>query len=232
MNLIQKIENLIFPEICLLCGEPLDKKEFHGVCDICFSKFQTPMEPLCPLCGGENDTFLDVCKECIRHDRGWKKAYTIFKYKKGARKAIQQYKYSAQTQWLPFFVKSFFTRYPNFQKDIDVIVPIPLHWLKKLLRGFNQSELFCKIISRKAKIPCKNLLKRVKFTRKQASLSADERQKNVKKAFASKKQHIIIGKRILLVDDVFTTGATLQQATEILINAGAESVSVLTLARD
>ncbi len=113
----------------------------------------------------------------------------------------------------------------------DMIVPVPLHWLNYLVRGYNQSRLFSSFISKSAGIPLVNALKRVKWTKRQAKLDKNERRKNILKAFSVIDSEICRNKSILLVDDVITTGATLKTASKALLEAGAREINILTLAR-
>jgi len=108
---------------------------------------------------------------------------------------------------------------------------MPLHWRKRWQRGFNQSELLAREIGRRSNVPVKNELRRVRFTSAQAGLTNAKRRLNVSGAFRSKKKHSLAGKRVLLVDDVMTTGASAASCARALKLAGAGQVTVLTLAR-
>jgi ComF family protein len=113
----------------------------------------------------------------------------------------------------------------------DFIVPVPLHWQRRWRRGFNQAELLAQEISKHRRIPILNALRRVKSTPNQAGLTSAGRRKNIAGAFQSRKGIDLTGKRILLIDDVFTTGATASACGRALKKAGAGNVSLLTLAR-
>lgn len=113
----------------------------------------------------------------------------------------------------------------------DLVVPVPLHWRRRLWRGFNQSELLARPLARRLGIEVRNVLRRTRHTATQASLIPSERRINVSGAFALKDPAAVRGKRILLVDDVLTTGATVGAASRVLRAGGARHVAVLTLAR-
>jgi ComF family protein len=113
----------------------------------------------------------------------------------------------------------------------DAVVPVPLHWRKKWSRGFNQSELLARHMAGRRKLPLLNALRRRKTTAAQAGLSSAGRRRNVAGAFVARKAANVSGKRILLIDDVMTTGATASACATALKRAGAKSVSLLTLAR-
>lgn len=113
--------------------------------------------------------------------------------------------------------------------NADMIIPVPLHSLKKAERGYNQSELICKGISKVLSIPTKsNVLKRSRYTLSQTTMTLEERKENVHKAFVMKKN--VTGKRIIIVDDVLTTGATITECGRVLKENGAEEVYALSVA--
>jgi ComF family protein len=116
--------------------------------------------------------------------------------------------------------------------DLDLVVPVPLHPRRLRERGFNQSLLLARQVSKRQSIPLDfTSLQRVRQTAPQTRLSGPERRKNVRGAFRVTAPESVAGRRVLLVDDVFTTGATIQECTESLLEAGAKEVCVLTLAR-
>ncbi len=116
-------------------------------------------------------------------------------------------------------------------ESFDLLVPIPLHWWKRLQRGFNQSELLAKELERHTALPVFRDLRRVKATATQAGLTSSGRRKNMSGAFGVRHPEQLQDKRVLLIDDVFTTGATAASAAAVLRRAGASHVSVLALAR-
>lgn len=115
--------------------------------------------------------------------------------------------------------------------QFDLIVPTPLHWRKRLTRGFNQADLLARELSRSTGIPVVKALRKARATIAQSTLTGPERRRNVKGAFRVKNAAELFQKRILLVDDVYTTGATANACAKVLKDAGAQSVAVLTLAR-
>ena len=119
---------------------------------------------------------------------------------------------------------------PRTEK-FDVLVPVPLHWWKRWRRGFNQSELLCREISRRTNLPVRNCIRRVKNTGAQAGLTNARRRTNVARAFRAKGRRPLEGMRVLLVDDVMTTGATAAACARALKEAGARHVALLTVAR-
>ena len=117
------------------------------------------------------------------------------------------------------------------EQRFDVIVPMPLHWRKRLQRGFNQAELLGRQVSNRTGIPLVNALKRRKRTDPQAGLTRAQRRTNVAGAFEVRRPADVQGRHVLLIDDVLTTGATASACSAVLKRAGASRVTVLTLAR-
>ena len=120
--------------------------------------------------------------------------------------------------------------HPDFA-NIDMLVPVPLHYTRLMRRSYNQAELLAIMLGKHLNKPCCKVLKRIRPTIRQATLSREERLKNLRGAFAAKYPEKIAGKKILLVDDVLTTGSTLHACAEILLKNGAEYVTVFTAAR-
>jgi ComF family protein len=157
-------------------------------------------------------------------------AYGYASYEGRVRELIHLFKYSALRplgkplgRWL---VRAFprETRY-------DALVPVPLHWWKRFRRGFNQSEDLAREVSRHTGVPVLAGLKRRKRTQTQAGLSQSARRRNVVTAFAANPRVVLAGKRLLIIDDVFTSGATANACATALKKAGASRVDILTLAR-
>lgn len=117
------------------------------------------------------------------------------------------------------------------EEQFDVIVPMPLHWRKRLQRGFNQAELLAKVVSRRSGVGITNALRRRKQTDPQAGLTRSQRRTNVAGAFEVSRREQVEGRHVLLIDDVLTTGATAGACAAALKRAGARRVTLLTLAR-
>lgn len=170
------------------------------------------------------------CALCRRGVRGFDAAYSFGFYEGELRALIHLFKYGrVQTLRKPLgrLLALALPREQNF----DAIVPMPLHWRKRWQRRFNQAELLAQEISRRTHTPVKNALRRIRFTATQAGLTNAKRRQNVSGAFRPKRAGSLDGQRVLLVDDVMTTGATAAACARALKVAGASQVVLLTLAR-
>ncbi len=234
----------------ILGGVENEETFFHMLmrpflCPVCSGKFSPVEAPVCLKCGvmfksraGEDH----VCGECLLFPMQYRIARASGVYDGIFRELVHQFKYKDKTVLSkPFaflLLKTFLTYWER--QEIDLIVPVPLHKKRFRKRGFNQAFLLIRdwvamTNTMKAEIPHMvvdvEVLKRRKKTEPQIGLGRHERQKNLKDAFHIKEPEKIVGKRILLVDDVLTTGITANECSKALLNKGALQVDVLTLAR-
>jgi ComF family protein len=215
---------------CLNCGNKVAEK--YGFCHHCFKDLPFILKPQCPGCGAENDGIFELCSKCLKEEkRHWTIGISLMRMEGTAQKLIHHLKYSDDTALARAMGKIAADKIADSLIHPDCIVPIPLHWRRRLKRGYNQTNLIAQIISKQLDIPLVKLLKRVKATPRQAQLDRKQRLKNLDGAFAvTGKKHC--GKlKILLIDDVMTTGTTLNAAAETLISAGADEVNVLAILR-
>jgi ComF family protein len=162
--------------------------------------------------------------------RGFDAAYSFGFYEGELRELVHLFKYGRVQTLAKPLGRLLALALPR-EESFDVIVPMPLHWRKRWQRGFNQSALLAHEMSRRTHIPVKNALRRVRFTATQAGLTNAKRRQNVSGAFRAKRERALDGQRVLLVDDVMTTGATAASCARALKIAGARQVTLLTLAR-
>jgi len=199
---------------CLHAPEPLSAEFF---CVSCRTPFQNAF-PLDPQ---------GRCAICRSGLRGFDAAYSFAAYEGVMRQLIHLYKY-ARIKTLAGPLADLLARAMPLDESFDAIVPVPLHWFRKWRRGFNQAELLARSLSKRTGIPLAHALKRRKSTRTQAGLSNRARRENVTRAFHAR---AVEGKRLLLIDDVMTTGSTGAACALALKRAGAARVALLTVAR-
>ncbi|HET9321140.1 MAG TPA: ComF family protein [Bryobacteraceae bacterium] len=170
------------------------------------------------------------CRLCRAGARGFDAAYCFGSYEGVLRQLIHLFKYGRMKPLSKTLAALLASALPP-DRQFDVVVPMPLHWRRQWQRGFNQSELLARATARRCGIPMKNAVRRTRATATQAGLSNARRRENVEGAFQVKKRGTVEGRRILLIDDVMTTGATARACALVLKGAGAKAVTLLALAR-
>jgi ComF family protein len=170
------------------------------------------------------------CSLCRLGLTGFDKVYTFGSYEDTLRELIHLFKYG-RIRPLARVLGELTARAIPREHRFDLIVPMPLHWRKRWSRGYNQSELLAKEVARRWGVPVKNIVRRVKATAPQAGLSNSKRRLNVRAAFRMRKGSNIKGLRVLLIDDVVTTGSTASACASVLKRAGAGHVAVAAVAR-
>ena len=228
--------NLIFPKSCLVCNIKLINTPEILLCNPCLEKIQLIEKPFCSICGkpflnaaGDNH----LCSVCLKTNWHFSKAQAVFVYREPITKVVHNFKYHRSTSCLSTFAAFKKSRAsPKDVAGIDLVVPVPLHRKRLRQRGFNQAQVLaaCLFPNQKHRIN-PHILMRTIDTPLQTNLSGKERRRNLKKAFSVTNSAAVKGKKIMLVDDVFTTGSTVNECARMLRNAGAADVQVFTLAR-
>ena len=221
---------LLYPRRCPLCGELLQKSEL-SVCEVCRPQVRLIQEPCCMKCGKPiQREEQEYCSDCRAVYRAFTRGRAAFTYTGKIKKSILDLKHRNRRRNAEFFSGAMAVLLKRYLKDwkIDVIGPIPLHKRKRRYRGFNQAELLAKPLGEFFGIPViPDLLRKTVETKAQKELDRKSRQKNLKKAFKIGPYDVKL-KRVLLVDDIFTTGSTIDAAASILKEAGAAEVYFLT----
>jgi ComF family protein len=175
-----------------------------------------------------------LCSACLTEERYFTKARAIALYEGLLAETVSRFKYQGASR-LAKPLGALLGEYQDLEfsfAEFDLILAVPLHSRRLRQRGFNQSMLLARRLSQRHSIPLDFAsLHRTRHTQPQTHLSGSERQKNIRGAFQVRRPGVISGKHILLIDDVFTTGATVQECSKVLLEAGAKRVDVLTLAR-
>jgi ComF family protein len=231
--------NLFYPETCFACSSPVARRQECGLCDDCWRKvLDLRIEgACCPSCGAPLPEFANgsahLCLECIRRPPPYSGSRSFGYYSTEMRQMIHELKFNGRRPLVkllaPIMADVFFEFWQR--EDFDLITAVPLHRGRRRERGFNQAELLSRALARLIGLPELRTLRRTAATRSQVGLSDAQRLENVSNAFSCTHIDRVAGKRILLIDDVMTTGATVAGAARALIGAGVEKVSVLTAAR-
>jgi ComF family protein len=228
--------DVLFPPLCHVCRRFIPKAGELHICPDCRELMPPIAAPLCIVCGipftgAGND---HVCGSCNTSPRRFDAARAALVYEGASRDLIHAFKYRSKThlsrplalltiEMLSEFIQS---------RQSDLIMPVPLHRKKLASRGFNQAVLLGEILSQRLKIRLdRRNLRRIRWTEPQVNLAAHDRRTNVKGAFSIQDPALVYGRRVLLVDDVLTTGSTSEECGKVLKAAGANDVTVVTVAR-
>lgn len=230
---IDALINFIAPHRCIDCSQTIQTSD--SLCQNCWDKYIFIEDPLCHKCGrafeidlGEKDL---ICGPCIKDKPIYDIARSIFKYDDGSKSIIHKFKYSDRTYLANFFAKIFLNKYNKIIMEADVITFVPMHKFKRIFRLYNQAQVLATSLALIAKKELRpNLITKISSTKSQSSLSKSERKKNLVNNF--KVNHDIKGLKILIIDDVISTGATVNECSKELKKAGAEYVFVLSIAKN
>ena len=229
------IISLIFPRTCSLCGKTLPFSSEKSICNNCLEKIPKLEGLICHKCSLPLPDGGATCSDCKSNkDIYFEILKSPYTYSTQMKKLIKKLKYSRKTflsKDLSSLLADFIIK-ENIDKNIDVVVPVPMHWLKKWKRGYNQAELLAKDVSQIINKPMYNALVRTKYTKPQFNLKKGQRKENLENMFAINKKYMdmIRGKKILLIDDIATTCSTSNQCAKVLNFFKCKTI-VVTLAR-
>lgn len=232
-NVLNKFLDVLYPKQlkCIFCGDELNEETENETCFNCGQNLPYITNP-CSRCGNqlENDDL--ICLNCKQNNYNFIQARSVFMYQDEIMLAMKKFKYDRVKIYAESFAKYMSRILATWSIEPDIITPVPLHKTRQKQRGYNQAECLAQIISSKFNIKCLNLCEKIEDNISQTNLNFVERSKNVKGVYKFKNEfkHDIKDKIILLVDDVFTTGATTSEISKILVDAGAKEVYVLTFA--
>ena len=236
-SLLEAALAFAFPPVCQLCNENRASAAEGYVCPDCARRVRFVKEPFCERCGLPFEgslTGIFECSNCLGVEFDFISARSAVLAKDAVLEAIHHYKYN-QALWFEPFLADLLIRAAAQEinhEEWDAVVPVPLHSTKRREREFNQAERLARRLGKALGIPCKNAwLRRTQRTRTQTLLTRAERAANVRNAFRTPHNLNLDEKRIVLIDDVFTTGATTSACARALRQAGAAAVCVWTVAR-
>jgi ComF family protein len=239
---LRQLANFLYPPRCAVCGDRFGLEAQRRVCDPCLARVEKIPRPICSLCGAPMQSagaIEDRCASCLDRRPNFASARAVARYRPSAESdrrslpsLIRRHKYGLDQSLAKALAEFLGEELPYSSADCDVVVPVPLHPRRLWWRGFNQAALLAMTISRRLEKPLEvEALRRSRMTTPQTSQDHDARRRNVRRAFAVTRPARIKGRRILLIDDVMTTGATVDECARVLMVAGAARVDVLTLAR-
>ena len=232
---LRALVSLFYPPHCAICAVPVADHAY--LCAACSEKAPRIKPPFCATCsepfdGSITDTF--SCANCAHRTLHFTSAVSAYRSRGVVRKIIHDFKYGKQLHlrhvigdWLVQTLDD-----PRLVgRQVDLVVPVPLHPARKRERGFNQAELLAEALSAHAGLPMRNALERIRYTTTQTAFDRSERMENLRDAFRLRKKADVRRLRVLLIDDVLTTGSTLSECARVLKASGAISVHAATAAR-
>ena len=223
------IKDIIFPPRCPICEAIVPK--LGMACDACKDNLPYIKEPRCKRCSkpiGNEET--ENCYDCMRKEFHYTSGKAVWIYNKSMSQSIGRFKYQNKQEYAVFYGEEISRLYGRWIKDnrIEALIPVPIHKRKKSLRGYNQAELIANVISDNLEIPLlRTGLERFKETKPQKDLTLSERMRNMEAAFASGRSQVGGFRRVALIDDIYTTGSTMEACAKELLKLGVDEVYFL-----
>lgn len=230
---ITKLLKLFWPEVCPFCG----KVSAQGICGECRKKTDRlkVREPKCMKCGKPvKDAEQEYCRDCLDARHEYDRGAALWVHKPPVNMSVYQFKFHNQRNFGSFYAKEMAAEYGEALAEwgIDIIIPVPLYPGKYKKRGYNQAAVLARELGKALDIPVEErLLKRIRETAPQKNLTPRKRRQNLNGAFSVEKRRRVFLKNrsVLLTDDIYTTGSTVDEAAKTLKKAGAEKVFYLAI---
>ncbi len=233
-----QLADLVFGRRCAMCSVDLPETQVLPLrlCHGCESQLCLPLPPLCPKCGSrypQGQTPAEDCSRCRKRKLPFREMVCLGMYDGKLREAILKAKHARNQPLAAALAELLYNkrREKLLSLECDLVVPIPMHWRRRWLRGVNHTETQAAELGARLGLPVKHALRRVIATEPQGGLSASARRKNIRGAFRKRFRFKVKDARILLVDDIVTTGATCTEAARSLRRAGAASVDIAVISR-
>lgn len=232
MKIINSILGIFFTNTCPLCGQTI---AFHakGACRECSEKIRYVREPRCQKCGrplGDMDQIM--CEECTKRKHYFDAGVCLYEYSGQIKESIYEFKYKNRREYGDFYAEEAVKIYGKLLKqwNLNAIIPVPVHKEREIERGYNQAAEFGQALAGRTGIPIrKNILIRTKKTERQKELTDIMRYLNLKNAFSIDCNAMEGLRNVLVVDDIYTTGSTVDACSAVLKKAGAENVYFLCI---
>ena len=235
-DLLAPLLDFVFPPLCLACGREERPGPLRlGLCLPCRGRLKVLPGRLCAGCGrpllAAPLPAGYLCGQCRRRPPAFDRLRAVWSYEPPAEQVIHALKFGRLDFLGAHLAREIWHRMGAELREAEAVVPVPLHWRRRMRRGYNQAERIARPLARRLGRPLVEALRRPRPTAPQARLERSRRRANLRRAFRARRRSAIRGRAVLLVDDVATTGATLDQAAAALRRAGAASVLALAAAR-
>jgi len=228
-KVLSKILDLFFPKRCTICDNVINGAD--GVCNICKKKIWFLTGPVCMICGKKLNQDTVYCYDCSRKKHEFIRNFAVFEYPV-IKESLYRFKYKGRAEYASYYAKNAFLLHGKklMELQADAIIPVPLHASRYRQRGYNQAQEFARELSGWIHVPLQShCLRRIKPTKALKTMDVLGRQNNLKKAFLFMQNDVKL-KTIIVVDDIYTTGSTLDEIARTCKAAGVENVYALTIA--
>ncbi|SHO49475.1 ComF family protein [Anaerocolumna xylanovorans] len=234
--MLETLLDILYPRRCPVCSEIVDKRGELS-CTGCRNRLITVEEPKCKKCGKplEQET-KEYCYDCDRRRHYFERGFSLWLYNEDMQKSMADFKYKGRREYAAFYINELLKKYQKEIEDIspDALVPVPIHKKKRQTRGYNQAEILADELGKRLNLPVlSELLIRKKDTLPQKQLNDKERFRNISEAFAFSQEERCNYKkelqRVLLVDDIYTTGSTIEACARALKMNGIEEVYFVSI---
>ncbi|HKM35108.1 MAG TPA: ComF family protein [Lachnospiraceae bacterium] len=223
--------NLLLPPRCPICDKPVRLAEGH-ICHDCYNKLEIIQEPACFRCGKPlAKEQQEYCRDCSKREHAFICGRALYSYE-SVQTSIYRFKYTGRQEYAIFFGREMADQLSGFitQLNADALVPVPISRARFRKRGYNQAETLATELGKQLHIPIfTHLVERIKDTLPQKGLNAVERQKNLKKAFKIVQNDVKLD-TIIIIDDIYTTGSTMDALAKVLLSSGVKRIYFITLA--
>jgi competence protein ComFC len=234
-NPLPVLASLFYPALCVVCSSSIDRSEY--LCDTCRGRAPRIVSPFCAKCsepfsGAITQVFR--CANCEHRILHFDAAVAAYRSRGLVRKLVHEFKYGRQRHLRHPVARWLYETMNDARllgRPFDLIVSVPLHPARERERGFNQATLLAELLSRRIAVPLRPVLERIRYTTTQTAHDRAERMENLRHSFRLRKKADVRELRVLLIDDVLTTGSTLSECARVLKEAGATSVHAATAAR-
>lgn len=227
------LSRILYPHRCPVCDGVLSFSENFAVHPACHAKLFFIREPYCLRCGRPlAEAEAEYCADCRKRSFRFRRNFAVLGYNEAARDSVVRFKYYGRQEYAAFYAEEILKARGEelLTLKADALIPVPIHRSRLRKRGYNQAELLARELSRRLGVPCRSdVLLRFRRTRAQKELGPDARIRNLRHALKVRRGAANGLKTVLLVDDIYTTGSTVEACTRVLLEAGIAEVFCLTL---
>ena len=231
--MIWKPRDLIFPSRCPMCDEVLGLEE-DKICNACLSLLPFIKEPTCMKCGKQlDDKEEEYCQDCSRRGKHFVRGYPLFNYIEPVSSSLQRFKYGGREEYAEYYGRALREHAGEhlIKNGVQALVPVPIHKRRYITRGYNQAELIARALSEETGIPVRtDMIIRTENTKPQKDLDDLAREENLVRAFAPGRMNSVVPECVCIVDDIYTTGSTIEACTNVVMAAGVKRVYYVSVA--